>query len=87
MWSKVMATIAIENVPDTVYLHIEKLARIRGVSVSKAATDLLAEAIAGEFGEAEKRLLAEIRADREAMAKRGVWITDDDIRTAKNEGR
>ena len=40
-----------------------------------------------EFDGPEARLMAEIRAERELMARDGVWITDDTIREGKEWGR
>jgi plasmid stability protein len=81
-----MRTLEIANLPDELYQQIEKLARVKGRSVSELAADMLAKGLA-EDSDAEAALMAEIRAGREVMANRGVWITDEDIRVAKNWGR
>lgn len=81
-----MRTLEIANVSDELYEQIEKLARVKGRSVSELAGDMLARSAAAD-PDAETALMAEIRAEREAMAKRGVRITDEDIRVAKNWGR
>ena len=81
-----MRTLEIANVPDELYEQIEKLARVKGRSVSELAADMFVKGLAADPN-AEALLMAEIRADREAMARRGVRITDDEIRTAKNWGR
>ena len=81
-----MRTLEIANLPDELYEQIEKLARVKGRSVNELAADMLAKGLAID-SEAEATLMAKIRADREAMAQRGVRITDEDIRVAKNWGR
>lgn len=81
-----MRTLEIANLPDELYEQIEKLARVKGWSVSELATDMLARGLATD-SEAEATLMAEIRAERESMAQRGVKITDEDIRAAKDWGR
>lgn len=81
-----MKTLEIANLPDEVYQHMEKLARVRGKTVGEVAADYIAKGFAAEEA-AEAQLMAEIRAEREEMAKRGVFITEDDIREAKNWGR
>lgn len=81
-----MRTLEIANIPDELYEQIEKLARVKGCSVSALAADVLAKGMAGDE-DREAALMAEIRAEREALAKRGVWVTDEDIRSAKNWGR
>lgn len=81
-----MPMLEIPNLPEELYQQIETLARVRGKSVSEVAADFLAKALADDE-ETEARLMAEIRAEREEMAKRGVWITEEDINEARNWGR
>jgi hypothetical protein len=71
--------------PKTLFLQIEERARTNGTSVDAEAAELLARALADDAREAE--LLAEIRNERQEMADRGVFITDDFINEAKNWGR
>lgn len=81
-----MRTLEISNLPDALYEQIEKLARVKGRSVGELAADMLAKGLSIDQ-EAEAALMAEIRAERDAMAMRGVKITDADIRASKNWGR
>lgn len=81
-----MRTLEMGNLPDELYEQIERLARVKGRSVGELVAAMLARAVALD-ADAEAGLMAEIRAEREAMAKRGVLITDEDIRAAKNWGR
>ncbi|MDB5296552.1 MAG: hypothetical protein JWO31_2535 [Phycisphaerales bacterium] len=81
-----MKPLEITNLPDEVYERIEKLARASGTSVADVAASFITEAVAGG-DEAEVRLLADVRAEREQMASEGVWITDADIRAGREWGR
>lgn len=81
-----MRTLEITDLPEDVYREIEKLARVRGTSLASVAAEILARGIGSEDPE-EARLLAEIRADRDAMSKRGVYATEQEIRDARDEGR
>jgi plasmid stability protein len=81
-----MRTLEIPNLSDELYQQIEKLAQLRGRSISEQATEFLARGVATDEAR-QAALLEEIRADRRAMAERGVWITDGDIRAARNWGR
>jgi plasmid stability protein len=81
-----MPTLEIRNVPDEIYEWIEKLAKVRGKTISELAAELLRKGLQGD-PVAEAALLEEIRADREELARRGVRISDEDIRAAKNYGR
>ena len=81
-----MRTLEIPNLPEPLYQQIERLARLRGRPVGDVAAEFLARGIAATEA-AEETLLAEIRAEREEMARRGVFLTDEDIRRAKGWGR
>jgi cytochrome c-type biogenesis protein CcmH/NrfG len=67
------------------FQEIEARARAQNTTVTAQAVELLAKALAVDPREAE--LLAEIRREREEMAKAGVYITDESIAEAKNWGR
>jgi hypothetical protein len=81
-----MKTLEIANLPEEVYQHIEKLARVRGKAVGEVAADYIAKGLAAEEA-AQAQVMAEIRTEREEMAKRGVYITEERVREAKNWGR
>jgi plasmid stability protein len=81
-----MRTLEVAELPDEVYEQLEKLARVRGSSVADVAADLLTKAFKGE-DEAEARLMADLRADRTEMARRGVWVTQEQVEDAINRGR
>jgi predicted transcriptional regulator len=80
-----MAALQLVDLPDEVYRRLEQLARVEGKPLSDVAARLLAKVLTPQIE--EEQLLAEIRAEREAMAKRGVFITDDDIRRGRDWGR
>jgi len=81
-----MATLEIPNLPDELYREIEKLARVRGTTIAAVARDMLAKGMGGPDSREEK-LLSDIRAEREAMARRGVNATEQEIREARDQGR
>jgi plasmid stability protein len=81
-----MRSLEIPNLPDDVYTRIEQRARLRGKTVAEQAAEFLAQALAAD-DKGEAVLLDEIRQDRQRMAERGVFITDDDIREARRSGR
>lgn len=81
-----MRTLEIPNLPDELYQQIEKLARVRGKSVGEVAAEVIAKGLTGNDA-AEAKLMSEVRAEREEMARRGVSITDADVRAAKAWGR
>ena len=81
-----MRSLEIPNLPDDVYAQIEKRARLHGKSVAEHAAEILARGLATDDTD-EANLLQEIRADRQRLADRGVFITDEDIRRARELGR
>jgi plasmid stability protein len=81
-----MRSLEIPNLPDEVYAQIEKHARLRGKSVAEHAAEILAQSLATDDAD-DANLLQEIRADRQRLADRGVFITDDNLRRAQESGR
>jgi hypothetical protein len=73
------------TVSDALFEQVEARARARGTSVDVELTELLTKALADETRDSE--LLTEIRTEREQMARRGVFLTDDLIVQAKSWGR
>jgi hypothetical protein len=80
-----MATSDTVTVPHDLFHQIEERARAAGKSVDAQAAELLTKALADELR--ERQLLSEVRKEREAIAGRGVYLTDDSIRQAKEWGR
>ncbi len=81
-----MKTLANVNVREELYERIATLAKVRGKTVSEVAADFIAQAIASD-DEAEAQLLAEVRAEREELARRGFWTTPEEVQAAKVRGR
>lgn len=81
-----MPALEIPNLPEDVFKQIETLARVRGQSVGDVAADFLRKALTGE-DEAEAKLLADIRREREELAAKGVYLTKEMINEAKAWGR
>jgi hypothetical protein len=73
------------TVPDALFHQIEERARASGKTVEVEAVELLAKALNEDLAEAE--LMAEIRKERDEMAARGVFLTNESIAEAKNWGR
>ena len=80
-----MKNLHLTEVPDDVYHAIERRARAAGRTPEKEAAEMLARNVADEQHEAA--LLEEIRKDREEMAKKGVYLTEEDIQSAIDWGR
>ena len=78
-----MATMTLKNVPDELYEQLKRSAERHRRSVNKEAITCLERALGGRTDAAE--LLEEIRAARGQM--RNVYVTDDDLRAARDEGR
>jgi len=81
-----MRTLEPLQLPDELYEQVEKLARVRGTSVGAVVADFVAKALTGADQE-EARLMADIRAGREEMARRGIWATAEQIQADKVRGR
>ena len=73
------------TVPDALLQQIQERARARGTTIDAQAAELLADALSRE--KAEEQLLAEIRKERDEMARRGVFLSNEAIQEAKNWGR
>jgi hypothetical protein len=83
-----MKSLEIPNLPDELYDAMEKLARARGVTIGDVAADAISKAFrSDDESTAEARLMEEVRAEREVMAARGVFLTDEFLDAAKKWGR
>jgi hypothetical protein len=81
-----MATINL-NLPDALLRVIEKRARGQGVSIEEQIRRDLALVETDSQALSESDLLAYIRSEREVLAGKGVFVSDDDLRAAKKWGR
>jgi hypothetical protein len=80
-----MKHLEILDLPDAVYEAIERRARAAGHAPAAEAVKLLSLGVEAELK--EQVLLEEIRKDRDEMARRGIFLTDEDIQSAINWGR
>jgi plasmid stability protein len=78
-----MATMTLKNVPDELYEQLKRRAERHRRSVNKEAITCLELAL-GRRADAAG-LLEEIRAGRAQM--RNLHVNDEDLRTARDEGR
>lgn len=81
-----MATLTIKNLPDDIYAALTQQARQNRRSINGEAIIRLERALQN-VGRDDEALIKQIRRTRKAMERSGVWLTDDLLRTAKNEGR
>jgi len=82
-----MATLTIKNVPPELHRKLRKRAKLYHRSMNSQVIDVLRLSLAEEPVDPEK-FLAEVREARERTAREtGIFLTDEDIRAAKNWGR
>lgn len=82
-----MATITIKNLPDQIYARLTRIARENRRSINSEAIVTLERGLEFVEPSTEDDLLARIRRNREEMKNRGIWVADEEITAAKNEGR
>lgn len=87
-----MAALTIKNVPDVLYEHLKDDAtRSRRSLNQETIRQLLDVAPDAKVGpsdaESEAALLDELRAFREVLARRGVWISAAEVDESIDEGR
>ena len=81
-----MATLTIKNLPDEIYAALGRTAKRNRRSINSEAIVQLERSVnIPDTGRAE--LLAEIREFRERLSRKGVYLTDEFLEFAKNEGR
>lgn len=83
----IMATMTIKNLPDTIYTQIGNLAKRNRRSLNNEAIVTLERGLKNIEPAEEETLLATIRKRRDEMAAKGIWLTDESLYEAKNEGR
>ena len=79
-----MPKLEIPDLPEKTYKEIVARARRHGVPTEQEAAQILTKGIAID-DEAEAKLVAEIRRDRQARGNRP--ITDEDIQAGRQWGR
>ena len=81
-----MATLTIKNLPDELYAELTRMAKKNRRSINNEAIVSLEKALETPVRETEA-VLDRIRKDRKEMTKKGIWLTDQILEKAKNEGR
>lgn len=79
-----MATLTIKNLPDEIYAALSRTAKRNRRSINGEAIVRLEQGLQNVETDIEATL-ARIRKNREAM--NDVWVTDEFLDYAKNEGR
>jgi antitoxin FitA len=80
-----MASITLRNVPEDLYRKLSERAESHRRSVEDEALDCLGDAVGARSAESVERVLDDLRRFRESV--KGVYVTDDELRRAIDEGR
>ena len=78
-----MATLTIKNLPDELYEKIKTSAAVNRRSINQEVIFLIEQVLAAN-AVGQETTLEEVRALREKL---GIYVTDEEINQAKNEGR
>jgi plasmid stability protein len=81
-----MATLTIKNLPDEIYATLSKTAKRNRRSINGEAIVRLEQGLLAVEPDLEMTI-ARIRRNRDAMEEKGIWLTDEMLDQAKNEGR
>lgn len=79
-----MATLTIKNLPDEIYAALGRTAKRNRRSINREAIVQLEHSLAKSPCDVEAEI-DEIRMLRESL--KGVYLTEEDLEFAKNEGR
>lgn len=82
-----IATLKQVELPEEVFRSLERRAAAHGLSLEEQVVSDLSTIDAGLRVLTEEELLDAIRREREELAARGVWVTNEQINAAKNWGR
>jgi plasmid stability protein len=78
-----MATLTIKNLPDELYEKIKTSAAVNRRSINQEVIYLIEQVLAAN-AVGQETTLEEVRVLREQL---GIYVTDEEINQAKNEGR
>ncbi len=78
-----MATLTIKNLPDELYARLKASAAANRRSINQEAIFRIEQVLAANAVDFEATL-SEVRQLREEL---GIYVTDEEINQAKNEGR
>ena len=81
-----MATLTIKNLPDELYAALTKTAKRNRRSINGEAIVRLEQGLQNVEPDHEATI-SRIRRTREIMREKGVWLTDEILDLAENEGR
>ena len=81
-----MATLTIKNLPDEIYATLTKTAKRNRRSINGEAIVRLEQGLLAVEPDMDETI-ARIRRHRETMKDKGIWLTDEMLDLAKNEGR
>ena len=81
-----MATLTIKNLPDELYAALTRTAKRNRRSINGEAIVRLEQGLQNVEPDHEATI-SRIRRNREIMREKGVWLTDEILDLAKNEGR
>ena len=81
-----MATLTIKNLPDELYAALTKTAKRNRRSINGEAIVRLEQGLQNVEPDHEATI-SRIRRNREIMREKGVWLTDEILDLAENEGR
>ena len=81
----VMATLTIKNLPDELYASLTRAAHKNRRSINSEAIVSVERGVDRSDTDSHLQLLDDIRRDREEMARRGLWVTDEDLRVSRAE--
>ncbi len=86
-----MATLTLKNVPDALYSRLKARASRNHRSLNREAIHCLETSVAEQATVAAtfdpQAFLQEVRRTRTAMAERGVWLTEEVLQSAIEDGR
>jgi len=81
-----MTTLTIKNLPDEIHAALARTAKRHRRSINSEAIVQLEKGLA-DIEAAPDKTIERIRKTRDRLRERGVWLTDETIQNAKNEGR
>ena len=81
-----MATLTIKNLPDEIYAALSRTAKQNRRSINGEAIVQLEQAVIVPIKDRDE-LIARIAENREKLRLKGVYLTDEFLEFAKNEGR
>ncbi len=81
-----MPTITLKNVPPNLHRKLKDQATHNFRSLNSEILACLTQSLESGSGDVEQ-VIADARSARTALAAQGVWVTDADIRRARDEGR